>query len=98
MEVGLVFSPLIYLMMIHSKIMENRLWELELRSSIDQALQFRHISYLQTMYPSQVPVTQMQLSGQIMRSPLETSTCMYPPTHLPGNGLQLPITAATGCE
>ena len=96
LKTGLVFCPLICQMMIDNKSMENRLRELELNSSINQAIQMRHIPPPQAMYPNQMPMTPMQLSAHIMRSPIETSTYMYPPTHLHGFGSQLPGTTATG--
>ena len=52
MEAGVVVPPLVYQMMIDNKIIENRVRELELISSIDQALQMRNLSHLQTLYPT----------------------------------------------
>ena len=54
-KAGVVVPLLVYQMMIDNKIMENRMRELELKSSIDQALQMRNLSHLQTLYPTQLP-------------------------------------------
>ena len=87
MEAGVVVPPLIYQLMIDNKIMENKVRELELKSSIDQALQMRNLSHLQTLYPNQLPIPATQPASMNPRSPLEPQ--LHPQSHIPGYGWRM---------
>ena len=70
-------SPLIYQMMMDNKIMENRVRELELKVSIEHAIQVRNLS-LQMASIGAMPISLTQMNGPMYNPPSDTRR--YPPT------------------